>query len=300
MLFLVVALAFGVWAVVAQWDSLVDAVAQVNPWILVLAVVLSIVYVSLTFGAWRRLMLAQHDRLKSRDAARVFFVSQLGKYLPGGIWNIVAAAELGKDHEISRLHSVVVMVQSTLISIASGLCLGAIGIAVGPPELRAQTWWVLLALPFALVALTPAVINRITAVVLRRVGREQLRVSATWQSVGVASAWSVGAWVVAGLQVWILSLGLGLSSDLSTLGLCVLAYALAWTVGFLVIVAPAGIGIREGVLGLLLAGQLTSGAVVALVLLSRIAFTIADVLAGLLYLRRGSTQQADASGLAPE
>lgn len=285
MLFLLVALAFGVWAVVSQWESIVEAVSLVNPWVFFIAVPLSVLYVIGTFLAWRELLRAQQPSLQLRDAARVFFVSQLGKYLPGGIWNIVAAAELGKDHAISRLHSVIVMLQSTLISIATGLILGTVGILIGPPELRETTWWVVLALPLFVVALLPPVVNRLTAFALRKMRRGHLEVTATWRSIGIAAAWSTVAWLLAGAQVWLLGIGLGLEATVATLGLCVLAYALAWTVGFLVVVAPAGLGVREGVLGLLLAGQLTGGATVALVLLSRVLFTIADILLGVTFLR---------------
>jgi uncharacterized membrane protein YbhN (UPF0104 family) len=66
-----------------------------------------------------------------------------------------------------------------------------------------------------------------------------------------------------------------------TFALAVGGYALAWVVGFLVVVAPAGLGAREVVLAAVLAGQLDRGSVIAVVLLSRIATTVVDVAAGL-------------------
>lgn len=291
-IFLVIALGLGVWAVVSQWDSIVSSVQLITPGIIVSALALSLLYVIATFLAWRILMNAQHTGLGAGAAARVFFVSQLGKYLPGGIWNIVAAAELGKDHAISRIHSVVVMLQSTLISISTGLILGTIGVLIGPAELRQSTWWVVLALPVFIVVLLPPVMSRLTSLALKKAHRGHLEVKATWRSIGQASLWSIIAWLFAGGQVWVLGVGLGLEANLATLGLCVLAYALAWTVGFLVVVAPAGVGIREGVLGLLLAGYLSGGATVALVLLSRVALTVADIVCGVVFLRGRRRQES--------
>ncbi len=47
--------------------------------------------------------------------------------------------------------------------------------------------------------------------------------------------------------------------------------------GYLVVVAPAGLGPREIVLGVLLAGALPAGSAVALVLVTRVLQTAADV-----------------------
>lgn len=289
--FLILALAFGAWAVISQWDSIIAALSMIDPWILPVALLCSVLYVAATFFAWRDLLDAQRPGLELRQLARVFFVSQLGKYLPGGIWNIVAAAELGKDHQISRVHSVVVMLQSTVVSIATGLLVGILGVLAGPSRVWASTWWVLFVLPVVLIALAPPVVNRLTTFTMRVLKRGPLEMRATWSSIGLATAWSVVSWVFSGAQVWLLGVGLGLEASLQSFLLCVQAYALAWTVGFIVKIAPAGIGVREGVLGLLLANVLTSGGVIALVLLARVVVTVADVLLGAIFLPKGARRE---------
>lgn len=52
---------------------------------------------------------------------------------------------------------------------------------------------------------------------------------------------------------------------------------IGWVAGFLVVFVPAGTGVREGVLGLLFAGSLSSGGILAVVLVSRITMTFADL-----------------------
>ena len=111
-----------------------------------------------------------------------------------------------------------------------------------------------------------------------------------WTAVSVliakASAWALLAWLLAGLHLWLIVTALGAEPTVATAALAVGAYALAWTVGFLVIVAPAGVGVREAVLGLVLAGQLSDGSVVVAVLASRVLMTVADVALGLAAARR--------------
>ena len=55
---------------------------------------------------------------------------------------------------------------------------------------------------------------------------------------------------------------------------------LAWTAGFLAVVAPAGAGVREVALGAVLAGAVGPGALVVVVLAVRLTTTIADVVLG--------------------
>ena len=62
-----------------------------------------------------------------------------------------------------------------------------------------------------------------------------------------------------------------------TLAQCIGGYALAWVVGFLIVVAPAGAGVRELVLAACLVGTVDEGAVVAIVLISRLLLTGVDL-----------------------
>jgi uncharacterized membrane protein YbhN (UPF0104 family) len=101
-----------------------------------------------------------------------------------------------------------------------------------------------------------------------------------------ALAWSFTAWGFNGLQIWLLTVRLG-----APLGQAVLlslgGYAFAWCVGFLVIFAPAGAGIRELLLVAALAPMLGTGAATAVALVSRVVTTASDLLvAGAAAFRR--------------
>lgn len=99
----------------------------------------------------------------------------------------------------------------------------------------------------------------------------------TFKGLGLATLLAIIAWGVAGVQVWLLAVGFGMSPSVSGLLLAVGAYALAWVVGFLAVFMPAGTGVREGILSLFFTGVLSSGGVLAVVLVSRIAMTVADL-----------------------
>ncbi len=294
-LFLVAALAFGVWAVSSQWSEVSAALAALSPASIGGVLLVSVVYVALTMLSWRAVLTDLGSPLTLRDASRVFFVSQVGKYLPGGVWNIVAAAEMGADHQIPRRRSVSVMAVSILVAIVTGLLLAVVAVLLGPADIRATYGWVVWTLPLFVVLLLPPVLNRVLGLALSLVRRPALEQPLTLGGIARSAGWALAGWVVAGFQVWLVATQLGMDASLATMALAVGGYALAWIVGFLAIVVPAGVGVREAVLGALLAGQLGAGAVVVTVLLARVVLTVADLLLGLgamAVLRRGRRESS--------
>ncbi|WP_169925931.1 lysylphosphatidylglycerol synthase domain-containing protein [Serinibacter salmoneus] len=273
--FLALALATAVWAIAAQWDGVIAGLREVTPAVLALAFTLGVAYVWVTMAAWRVVLLALGAPVPNTVTRTIFFVSQVAKYLPGGVWNIVAAAEMGADHEISRRRSVSAMAISLLLTVITGLMLACAVVLWGPSELRERYGWIVVLLPLLLLTLSPWALNRVLAVVGQ--GSEGPAMRVRLGTVITAGLLTILSWTLAGSQLYLLATSMGLQADAPNYLLCLGGYALAWVVGFLFIVAPAGVGVREAALGLVLAGALPEGAIVAVVLLSRVLLTLADL-----------------------
>ena len=251
-----------------------------------LAALLSLAYVPATMMVWRALMLDLGTRFSLAAASRVFFVSQIGKYLPGGIWNVLAAAELGADHRIPRKRTISVMVIALLVALVTGLSLALATTPLLPQVAGWQPKLLIFLLPPLVCLLAPPVLNWLLELALRLSRRPPMQDKVTIRGVVSASTWSVASWLVAGLQVWLLARGVGLASGMQPFALSLSAYAVGWAAGLLVIVAPAGVGVREVVMGAVLANQLSASSVIVVVLLSRVMLTVADLVLGLLWLIR--------------
>ncbi|MBW3093179.1 flippase-like domain-containing protein [Bifidobacterium sp. 82T10] len=292
--FLAVALAGLLWAVIKNWDSLVSALAVLPPWIAAVSVLLSIVYVFFTLWSWKVILADLGSDLTWNAAVQLFGVSQIGKYIPGGVWNIVAAAEIGRDHKIPARRSVTAMTVAVLISLLSGTGIGVITVLGTSVSIQVPTWMIVLLLAVLVALLTPPVLNRLIGFGFALLKRPAPERQMTFRGLGLATLLAVIAWAVAGVQVWLLAVGFGMKAGIAGMMLAIGAYALAWVVGFLVVFVPAGTGVRESVLGLFFAGVLSSGGVLAVVLVSRIAMTIADLVfagVGALLLQRHKSHQ---------
>lgn len=277
--FLAIALGLGVWAVVSERSEIADALSRLSWQHVVIAAVTAVAYVWCTMLSWRQVLADLGSPLPWRASVELFGVSQIGKYIPGGVWNIVAAAEIGTAHRIPRRRSVTAMAITVLVSLVSGLAIGAVAFALSPSEDLKRWWWLVLLTPPLVIALAPPAMNRLIAFVLRVVRRPALEHPLTLRGLGGATAWAVVAWLLAGVHVDALASGIGARADARTLALAVTGYALAWVAGYVFIFAPAGVGAREVVLGATLAGAgMTTGAVLAVVLLSRFLLTGVDLL----------------------
>jgi uncharacterized membrane protein YbhN (UPF0104 family) len=277
--FAVVAVGALVAATVSQWSRVADVLADVSLVALVsgAAAMAGATYCSML--AWRAVLADLGSPLGLRDAGGVFFLGQLGKYLPGSLWPVVAQMELGRDHGIPRKRSGV----AALLVIVMGLTAAGLVAAVTLPfvgELGTHRW--VLALPVLGLALLHPGVTRAAFRLLRRDPPDRL-LSA--RGIALALAWSVAQWAAYGIGVWAVARGLPGAPD-RLLPLATGAYALAWSAGFLFLVAPAGAGVREGALVLLLAPAYGSGPALGIALLARLLATVADLLWGLVAFAR--------------
>ena len=143
--------------------------------------------------------------------------------------------------------------------------------------------WVVAVSPISLVCFAPPVLTRLVNLALRLLRRQPLDQPFSWAGTARAVGWMAVMWLFMSLHVWLLGVGLGARPGALLLPAAG-GYAAAWSAGFLVVIAPAGAGVREAVLTATLASALAGGSAAALTiaLVSRLVATAADVVAALL------------------
>jgi uncharacterized membrane protein YbhN (UPF0104 family) len=268
-----------VWAVVAEWDAVVEAIKRLSPGLLALALVATVGNVVAAGLVWRTVLADLGTKLAVAPTAKIYFIGQLGKYLPGSVWSVVIQAELGSDYKVPRRRTATATVVALLISVVSAaLIVLACTPLTGDVVPAGFRWAVVLIVPLA-VTLHPKVFGALADRLLRLVGRAPLEHRTSTAGTILATLWAVLSWVFSGLQVWLLSVSFGAPVDVETVLLLTAGYALAWAVGFIVVIAPAGAGVREVALIAVLAPVLERGEILVVVLLSRVLFTAVDLVA---------------------
>ncbi len=235
--FVAVAVALGGYAVARQWTDVRAALASIGLLAVAGALLAALIALFAALQVWRRLLAALGSPLPGRAAAQIVFIGQLGKYLPGSIWPVLAQMELGAAHQVPHRRSASASVLAMLLALVTGIltALVTLPFAAGPTPYR----WVFLAAPLLLVALYPRVLNFLMNRLLRLAKRPALEQPLTGRALAGALAWAFISWICYGMQIWVLAARLGAPVGTGVL-LAVGGFAFAWSVGFLVVFAPAG------------------------------------------------------------
>lgn len=264
------------YALVRQWDEVRPLLGTLSVPVLTLATGSVLVGIFTTFLAWRAIMADLGYPLSVPDGMRVFFVSQLGKYVPGKFWPILAQMRLAREYRIPVRASGAASLVFLLMVIGSGLVVAVPTLPLLGGRAWGAYWWTALVLVAAVVVALPPVLNRLIGWGLRVTRRGSLPRPLTFRGVALAGFWSVLAWFAYGVHVWALARDMGAANSLWLYVVATGGFAAAFSAGFLFPVAPAGVGAREAAMILLLGGALARPQVLVIAVISRLLFTVLD------------------------
>lgn len=263
------------WALAGRWSEIVDRLGDQRPLVLLAALALALAGVFMSFLLWRGTLRALGSDLPVAPLARLFFLTQLGKYLPGAVWPVVAQMRMGRAMGVPRQRMALAFALTLGLATAVGVL---VGLSALPALLDAEGPVVLLgllALPLLGALFVPAVLNRLLDLVLRAVRRPGLDRPLAGRDVARGVGWALAFWLVYGGHAWVLAVGLG-ADPWEALPVAIGGFAIAFSLGPLLVVLPAGAGVREAVLVLLLASVLTTSEAVAVALTSRGILMLTD------------------------
>jgi glycosyltransferase 2 family protein len=221
------------------------------------------------------------------SARTIFFVSQLGKYLPGAVWTVLAQVDAARRHGLSRTGMGIGAVLFLVFHVLTALLAAALLLPWGAPQLLGAYWWSFALTPLLLVAFVPAVLSRLVTLAARITRRRPMALDLQVRDVAVAVAWLVLVWLAYGAAMYVLVRPL--APETPAVALAVLgtgAFALAWAVGVLVLPAPAGVGPRELVLFVALSPVIGPTAATSIAVVTRVVHTLGDLALAGVHLRR--------------
>jgi uncharacterized membrane protein YbhN (UPF0104 family) len=262
---------------------------------LALAAVLYLAGMGFSVLYWGRLMHHLGASPSPLRIARAHYVSQLGKYAPGKALALLLRVGMVTGPDTRASIAALAAFHEVLATMASGAlvgCLCAFSLPPGhidwpalwrfdPSGHHEPGRWQFLALGLALFLITavpilPPIFNRLAAGVARPFAAAALpRVG--WAAFFEGLLTTAPCWPLFGMA---LECGLhAVDAPIPPLPHLIAAMALAYVAGFVVPISPGGLGVREFVLALLLAGQADAGVVALAVLLLRLAWTLAECVA---------------------
>ena len=262
-------------ALTARWRDVISLKWQLQPGVFVVACALLALSYALVACLWG-FALGRAAGTPLPAGARIWFLSNLARYVPGNVWSYVGAVELARREGVARRTTLAVMALTQVLSVA-------VALLVGLPVLLAER--ARLGRPALLGMLTVALVSAAAVVFRRRLLELARRRFPELEPGDLTPSASTVALLVVGYAAYWLLTGLAFAVFVRSLyplpaaevPLAAAAYAAAYAAGFLSLLTPAGLGVREGVLVVALAPVLPAGPALVVALLSRLWMMLAEL-----------------------
>ena len=223
--------------------------------------------------------------LPARTSVRLFMVANLGRYVPGKVWQIAGLAYMAKGEGISASVATGAAVLGQGVALLAATLIG-VGALFGPNELWRVLGWpgsaVGLGLAVGIIGVVsiPRLFQRIVAGWFRLTRSELPQELSQGRNFGLR--WLVLYilnWGIYCVAFWLLYLSFGEWRTFMQLGP---AFAAAYVAGYLAVFAPAGAGIREGFLVVLLQPVMAREAAVVFAVIARLWTTTLELIPALI------------------
>ena len=237
--------------------------------------------------AWRRILISLGEQLDFGFGARVWFMSNLTRYIPGNVWQVATMMVMVVERGVNKTNALLSQVIYTALALAVAGLLGVLFIFARPDLFSAllpgtvatyapmivmvsfASFIIVFALPF-----TQHLIVLVTARVMRR----EISVPAPTFARGLLPpSFSLAMWLTNGLAFYLFVHSIT-PLPLTYLPAFIAMNAGAYWIGYVSFLTPSGLGIREGALAWMLASFFPPPVAVALSLVTRLWTTAGELL----------------------
>lgn len=273
------------------------AFSDIDYYLLTLSLVLFLFSYVVDCFMWKYLLADEGSRAKISfvDIFYIVFTSGLFRYIPGRIWTYLAQFSLFCKFGVSKTKvfyiNAVSIIQTVFLSfyLLVVFSFHYLEMPIG------------MALPFAallffvnliFIYFGSHVVNNFFFLVGKLSRLEFQPINTTPKIMAAVQVIFLGSWFLAGIAVYLLANGLGLSvSPVDTVAV-VASMCISWVAGSLAVLVPAGLGVREGVMLLMLKPVLTVEAALILPVATRLLMLLAEGILGTVALYIGVRRNA--------
>lgn len=286
-----------------RWDAVAAVDLDLDPGLLAISVVVLSLYLVGRALLWDDLARRSGAGIPRAEGVAAWFVSQLGKYVPGKVFLYVGRVWLYAERGRSKSRVSAAFAVETAATVVAYATAGLLALAVlDAPLLERHREWILAALAAVAILAWPRALEGATNASLRLLGRPPVELPLTGPDAARFIALYLLNWGVFGIAFFVFVRAIHptpVGDGLYLLG----AFSLAALAGMASVFAPSGLGVREGALMLLLAPVLPVGVAIVVALASRLWFTGTELvgigIARLVMARGDASSTRVAEGGAP-
>lgn len=253
-----------------EWDKISEYNWSPHPsWLTVSILILLVAHLMGSYG-WTLILRMIGVEIKLTKGLSIFLLSIFGRYIPGGVWSVLGRIYLCRREGIpdSRSGMSILLEQAyPVISAAVAFVASLLfWTDIGPVERVLPGVFLL---PLFLVFLHPKPFLKIVNPVLAWFGRGPINITLSFSNMLKLTGYYILSWIVAGIAFY-LFIRAFYPLDLYYIPILSGIYAISFIAGYLSFFTPAGLGVREGSLTILLSLFIPAPVAIGVALLSRL------------------------------
>ena len=238
--------------------------------------------------AWAYILDHFGHKLTFHQVFQVVRKGELSRYVPGTIWQYLSRIYLAGLYGVPAHATIATTLVETVILVLAAMIPGLWFLSETLPALNQYHRLALWAVPVAAcILIHPTVLNFWAKRLSKRLGQPYERLRVHWPAMAGIWLFFVLSWLIFGASVALFVRGV-LDTPWAEAPRLASDYALAWLVGMISMIAPAGMGVRDGMFGLLVSQRIPLGTAMTVAVGVRLWLTLAELawtFGGLWFLR---------------
>jgi uncharacterized membrane protein YbhN (UPF0104 family) len=260
--------------IITNWAEIGQVFDQINIAWLILALLIHTSSLLFQSYIWHSLLKFYKPFLPFKLSYSTYFRSIITRYLPGGIWVYFARIHLTEKLGFKKTQGLFLIIAESILAVLSG---SLIYLLIRSNSIYNPIIIILSILLFVLCILflySPKKLIKIYKLLTNKI--LEIVPLKTRNIIYIAFLYIL-QWALVGLGIWCLIYSVTPTEYVNLLQI-VGIFAISWVIGFIILITPSGIGVRESVLIILLSSIISIELAAIISILSRILFTLGELL----------------------
>lgn len=277
--------------VVSHWTTISNYEWHLNYAMISLSVLVLILALYIQSSVLARIFKAFSRDVGPNKAFKIAYLSQLGRYIPGKIWQVFGIVHFSKKSGIAASESVASFILHQSFGTPPALAIVALNVILNDllkgQEILTGTLSVILigSSAFGVFLLfSPKLLNQLLNRLLRFIGENQVTFRLQRREAVTMLAIYTFGWLTFGFAFYLFVISVSAGQHLNVMRIIGI-YCAAYLIGFWSLLTPGGIGVREAVLTVLLSPIFGGGVAAAISAAARLWSIAGEILASLIALR---------------
>ncbi|MEE9441554.1 MAG: lysylphosphatidylglycerol synthase transmembrane domain-containing protein [candidate division Zixibacteria bacterium] len=286
----------------ANWDRVSEFQWEINYFWLICSFI-SIIATFFAFSCVWKIFVGTLGRdIRYLAAFKIAYLSNLGRYIPGKIWQMFGTIYLAKKEGITEEEAITVFALSQVFAIPSCFLSGILFLGVYPQIYNKYSFTSLLtsgiiAIGLVVFAISLAIvffpnpIEKIVNRLLKLLKRRSIKLGMNKSLAATIYGGYFLAWSMYGFSFWLFLKGITTQEALlfPMAGIFIIAYQ----IGYLMLFAPGGVGPREAMMEIMLAPFFGTGVAAAIAIAARLWLITAEAISALIALTIKSSEKTN-------